>query len=154
MKRDSVPHFLLVLGVLGAAGMIIWPGCMTMPLPKAKEPLTNLQASRFRFAAGSEPTRAELVARFGQPDDWFSDLRVACYRLNRINEREQWLFLGVLPAGQMVDTVATEVALLQFDQQDRVRRSAIRTIAYSVSLRQTIERWLAEPKPVPMGTKR
>jgi hypothetical protein len=171
MKRDSVPHFLLVLGVLAVAGLIIWPGCATPPLPATRTPLSNLRAKDFKFPRGSQPTRAELEAQLGKPDDFFEDLGVACYRLNRVRRRRLWLFLCVLPIAAPRDPDVIEVALVQFDAQQRVSRVGVKTeqlLFYfgapvrsdfpgggpSKRLRWMVERWLAEPKPVPMGTKR
>ena len=170
MKHGSLRHFLLVLGVLGVAGMIIWPGCATPPLPATRTPLSNLRATDFKFPRGSQPTRTELETQLGKPDEFFEDLGVACYRLNRVSRRRLWLFLCVLPIAAPRDPDVIEVALVQFDAQQRVGRVGVKTegLAFyfgapvrsdypddgsSTRLRIMVERWLAEPEPAPKGTK-
>lgn len=157
MKRASLQHFLLVLGVLGVAGLLIWPGCATPPLPATRTPLSNLKAADFKFPRGSQPTRTELEAQLGKPDEFFEDLNVACYPLNKVSRRRLWLFLGVLPIAAPRDPDVTEVALIQFGDQGRVRRVEVKILAayedfsfdgWQPKFRRTAERWLAEPEPM------
>lgn len=170
MKRASLQHFLLVLGALGVAGMIIWPGCATPPLPATRTPLSNLRPTDFKFPRGSQPTRVELEAQLGKPDEFIEDRSVACYRLNKVSRRRLWLFLGVLPIAAPRDPDMIELGLVQFDAQQRVTRVGVKTegpiFYFGASLpedrapwnrqkrfRGVVERWLAEPEPPPKATK-
>jgi hypothetical protein len=171
MKHASLRHFLLVLGALAVAGLIIWPGCATPPLPATRKPLSNLRVTDFKFPRGSQPTRTELEAQLGKPDEFFEDVHVACYRLNKVSRRRLWLFLCVLPIAAPRDPDVIEVAFVQFDAQQRVSRVGVKTeqlLFYfgapvrsdypgggpSKRLRWMVERWLAEPEPASKGTKR
>ncbi len=162
---------LLLTGGLSVAGLVIWPGCATPPLPATRTPLSTVRASDFKFPRGSEPDRAELEARLGPPGSYFDDLNVACYPLNRVSRRRLWLFLGVLPIAAPRDPDLTEVALVQFDAQSRIWRVGLKSelpVRYFGTqlppdwpggvpenrFRRIAERWLAEPEPAVKSLRR
>lgn len=170
MKRASLRHFLLVLGALGVAGMIIWPGCATPPLPAKRTPLSNLRVTDFKYPRGSQRTRTELEAQLGKPDEFFEDLNVACYRLNKVSRRRLCLLLGVIPIAAPRDPDVIELGMVQFDAQQRVSRAGVKTERIISDpgtsfpegqapwdrrprFRGLVERWLADPKSAPKANK-
>ncbi len=74
---------VLVLGaVIFTIGMIVWPGCATPPLPSIRKPISSRKKEDFAFPKSSPQSRSEIVSKVGEPDEYFPDLRVACYRIN------------------------------------------------------------------------
>jgi len=118
---------LLAAGALFAAGFIIWPGCATPPLPAKRTPLSSLRRTDFAFENGAHPSKSEIVNRIGEPNEYFADLRVACYKLNQVSRRRLWLLFGILPIAAPKDADRIEVVMIQFDDEDRMQRHAIRT---------------------------
>jgi hypothetical protein len=121
-------------------GLVVWPGCATPPLPPLRQPIASLKKTDFKFLKAGQISRAEIVARVGEPDEYFSDLRIAVYRINRVTGRRIWLCLGIIPV--MVDKfpAGVEVALIQFDEQGRAQRLVITTTKRS--LRVEAEEWI------------
>jgi hypothetical protein len=165
MKRDSVPHFLLVLGVLAVAGLIIWPGCATPPLPATRTPLSRLRPADFKYEPGStqpRPSRLELEARLGQPDEYFEDLHVAAYRLNQVKRKRLWLLFFVLPVGTSSDPDQIEVGFVEYNDTGLVRRMTVQKVPdwpnrpFGSDQRRfwsAAARWLQEPDPQPKARK-
>jgi hypothetical protein len=103
MTHPKTKRAFLVAGALFAAGLIVWPGCATPPLPASRTPISPLKRADFSFVKGAHPTRDDTIAKLGQPDEYFSDLRVACYKLNDIKRRRLVLLFGILPVGAYRD---------------------------------------------------
>jgi hypothetical protein len=128
MNRFVAKTAFLVAGVLCAAGFIVWPGCAFPPLPASRSPLSIHTRDEFSFKKDGHPSRDEVVAKLGPPDEYFADLRVSCYKLNEVKRRRLVLLLGILPIGVPRDPVCLEVAMIQFDDHDRAQRREIRII--------------------------
>ena len=88
----------------------------------------------------------------GNPDQYFADLRVACYKLNQTSSRTLCLFFGILPVAATKNADQLEVALIQFDDQDRVRRVEIKTLQnYPWALRNAAKFWVTVAADKPPG---
>jgi hypothetical protein len=166
-------RFLVVLGMLGAAGLLIWPGCAWPALPAKRIPLSNLRRADFKHApTATQPrsTRAELEAKLGAPDEYFEDLRVAAYRLNEVKRKRLWLLFFVLPVGVTPDPDQMEVGFVEYNDAGQVRRMAVRRLQAGrpplvrpgdrqpdrpSDRRYWSEaaRWVQEPDPIPVKRK-
>jgi hypothetical protein len=153
MLRPKTKRAFLAAGVLCAAGFIVWPGCATPPLPASRTPVSSLKRADFSFGKGAHPGRDEIVAKVGHPDEYFADLKVACYKLNKIKRRRLVLLFGILPIGAPQDPDGIEVAMIRFDDRDRAERIAITIVSGYYGQRDTLhysaQRWIAEPARVP-----
>jgi hypothetical protein len=118
----------LVAGALCAAGFIVWPGCAFPPLPASRTPLSTHTRGEFSLKKNAHPSRDEVVAKLGPPDEYLADLRVSCYKLNEVRRRRLVLLFGILLIGVPKDPVCLEVAMIQFDDHDRAQRREIRII--------------------------
>lgn len=114
--------------VIFAIGFIVWPGCATPPLPSSRTPVAALKRADMAFAKRAHPTQSEVFSKLGKPDEYFADLRVACYKLNHVSRRRLVLLLGVLPIGVPKDNPGLEVAMFQFDEHGQMLRRAIRMV--------------------------
>jgi hypothetical protein len=139
----------LAAGALCAAGFIIWPGCASPPLPATRTPVSSLKPADFSFGKGAHPSQDDIVTKVGKPDEYFADLRVACYKLNQVKRRRLVLLFGVLPIAAPKDHDNLEVAMIQFDEQDRAQRIEVRII-YTFpgdpgGLRNAARQWMTKP---------
>ena len=128
MNRAWVKVAFLAAGALCAAGFVVWPGCAAPPLPASRTPLSIHTRDEFSLKKNEHPSRAEIVTKLGKPDEYFADLRVACYKLNEIKRRRLLLLFGFLPIAAPRDPARLEVVLIQFDDRDRAQREKIRII--------------------------
>jgi hypothetical protein len=128
MKRFVAKTAFLVAGALCAAGFIVWPGCASPPLPASRTPLSNHTRAEFSLKKNAHPSRDEVIARVGPPDEYYADLRVACYKLNQVRRRRLVLLFGILLIGVPKDPACLEVAMIQFDDHDRAQRTEIAII--------------------------
>ena len=129
MIRLTTKVGCLAAGALCAAGFIVWPGCATPPLPASRTPLSIHKRDEFSLKKNAHPSRDEIIARLGPPDECFEDLRVACYKLNELKRCKLWLFLGILPIAVTRDSDGLEFAMIQFDDHDQEQRVAIKIIS-------------------------
>ena len=81
MTHLKTKRAFLAAGAFFAAGLILWPGCATPPLPASRTPISPLKRADFSFVKEANPTRDDVIAKLGQPDEYFPDLRVAISRL-------------------------------------------------------------------------
>lgn len=128
-----------------AAGYIVWPGCATAPLPSKRSPMSSFGPNPEQIAALGErsPFREEVERQTGKPDEYFADVRVACYPLNHLNRKRLVLFLGIIPAGTFQDVPGAEVAMIQYDEQGRMQGAAIRKqYPYSGTFRHSVQKWV------------
>jgi hypothetical protein len=142
-------------GALAAAAFIIWPGCVSAPLPSSRRPLSAFKPVDFKFAKNAHPTRDEIIAKVGEPDQYFSDLHVACYRLNRLTRERIVLLFALLPVGGYRDNDRLEVAMIEYDAQDRVKRIEVKAVGESayllgatspvIDLHHYAQQWLNTP---------
>ncbi len=126
MTHLKTKRAFLAAGAFFAAGLILWPGCATPPLPASRTPISPLKRADFSFVKDTHPTRDDVIAKLGQPDEYFPDLRVACYKLNNIKRHRLVLLFGILPVGAYQDAPGIEVAMIQFDDHDREQRIQIK----------------------------
>lgn len=118
----------VLTGAFCAAGFVIWPGCISPPLPSSRTPVGSVRRSDVRAAKREQLTKAEIVHRLGKPDVWYPDFKVACYKLNDVSRRRLVLLFGVVPIGVPEDNKGLEVAMFQFDAQGGLLRSTRRTV--------------------------
>lgn len=159
------PRFLLALGVLGAGALLVWPGCAWPALPAKRTPLSNLRTVDFKYAptiGQTRPTRTEIEAKLGAPDEYVADLRVAAYRLNEVKRKRLWLLFFVLPVNVTQDPDQLEVGFIEYNDAGQVRRMAVRRMFWGLSspeglpakrIQDEAARWVQEPDPVPVKRK-
>jgi len=123
--------------------MMVWPGCATPPLRSSRKPIQSRKKEDFAFPKYPPPTRGDIVGKVGEPDAYFPNLRVACYRVNEVTRRELWLFLGVIPINVEKLPGYVDIAFIEFDESDHVRRSGMSTEYRYDALTVSAEKWLA-----------
>lgn len=164
LKRTPSPRFLVALGILGAAALLVWPGCAWPALPAKRTPLSSLRTADFKYAPGAtnpQPSRPEIEAKLGAPDEYFEDLHVAAYRLNEVKRNRLCLLFFVLPVGTMPDPDQLELGLIEYHDAGQVRRMTVRRFVTrdhkmglsGNSIRSEAARWLQEPDPIPVKRK-
>lgn len=163
MTHLKTKRAFLAAGAFFAAGLILWPGCATPPLPASRTPISPLKRADFSFVKEANPTRDDVIAKLGQPDEYFPDLRVACYKLNNIKRHRLVLLFGILPVGAYQDAPGIEVAMIQFDDRDREQRIQIKIYTgYNTlfahygrqpTLRFEAEQWVAKLATHPLNTE-
>ena len=135
----------LAAGALCAAAFIIWPGCTFRPLAISRKPVSSLRPADFSFGNSAHPSRSDIVSKVGAPAEYFADLRIACYQLNRVRRRELCLLFGILPIAAPKEADRLEVAMIQFDNSDRAQRIEITIIPFYPadrnSFRYSARRW-------------
>jgi hypothetical protein len=125
--RTKAKTALITVVAFWLIGLIVWPGCATPPLPSLREPIASRKTTDFKFFKAGQISRSEIAAKLGEPDEYFDDLRVAIYRINKVTGRKIWLCLGVIPIMVNRFPAGVEVALIQFDKEDRAQRFTIST---------------------------
>jgi len=144
LMRSKTKTALLISAGLWVVAMMVWPGCATPPLPSSRKPIQSRKKEDFNFPKSWPPSRSDIVHRLGEPDAYWPDLRVACYRVNEVTKRHLWLCLFVIPVNVDKRPGYVDVAFIEFDESDHVRRSGMDTQAYrSVALRDLAKKWLA-----------
>jgi hypothetical protein len=139
--RSRVATALLASVGLFTVGLMVWPGCAFMPLPSKRTPIASRTTGQFKLKQPEQLTRAEIFARLGQPDQYSPDIRVACYRVNDVKKRELFLFLFVIPVG-VERSDAYDIGFVEFNEQDRVRRAAVRTYPAVRELQSAANDWV------------
>lgn len=134
---------LFAAGVLCAVGFTVWPGCILTPLPSSRHPLSSLKSADFSQRKNTMPTRNEIDGKLGKPDEYFPDLHVACYKLNRLSRHKVLLLFGVLPVSMQRDLDRLEVGLIHFDDQGRALRMETVIVSGYDSLHYSAQKWLA-----------
>src|SRR6185369_14308680 len=86
--------------------------------------------------------RADVIQRVGEPDAHFSDLRVSCYLLDQVTRRRLWLLFGILPIAAPKDPATIEIALIRYDEEDRVVQSRIVIRYYHTDLSTVARSWV------------
>jgi hypothetical protein len=133
-------------GALCVVGFIVWPGCATPSITTSRKPLSPFKPAAFKAETATHPSRSEVVSKMGNPDEYFPDLRVACYKLDQVSSRTLCLFLGILPIALTKDADSLDVAMIQFDDQDRAQRIKIETVSiYPGDLRNAADWWIKVP---------
>lgn len=121
MKRKS--KFLLIAACVEiTVGSVVWPGCVNIPLPASRKPISELRKSDF-IARKLPKTRFEIQSILGAPDAYVDDLRVACYDINELNRRRLWLLFAIIPIGAPKDPTRTETVMILYDKGDNYVRS-------------------------------
>lgn len=113
-----------------------------VPLPSKRTPISTITSPQVKKLKGRDLTRDEIEQELGKPDEYFADVRVACYPLNQLNRTRLVLLLCVLPVFGYPDRPGGEVAMIQYDEQGRVTRVGIRKqFPYSRSFRRSALDW-------------
>jgi hypothetical protein len=141
--RSKAKMAFVFSAILWIIGVIVWPGCVTPTLPPTRSPIAARNKADFEFVKSSQPSREEVTIKLGEPDAYLSDLRVACYRVTTVKRREVFLVLFVIPVS--IDKLPDQydVALVEFDEHDHVKRSGLVTQLNRESFDQTARKWLA-----------
>lgn len=85
-------------------------------LPAKRTLLSNLRTADFKNVptiGQIRPTRTDIEAKLGAPDEYFADLRVAAYRLNEVKRKRLWLLFFVLPVGVSQEPDQLEMGLIE-----------------------------------------
>ncbi|MDP1536545.1 MAG: hypothetical protein Q8L95_05110 [Burkholderiales bacterium] len=116
---------LLFLILLGAVFPLT--GCILVPIPTgehtvlAGKPVTEEQLS---FLARKHITKEEVIGQLGHPNVIWEDARVFVYQWDMRQGILFWAVGGALKgAAGLADIPRHYLLLIQFDEQDRVRRS-------------------------------
>ena len=141
--RSKTKTALLLSVVLWIVGMMVWPGCAVVPLPSKRQPVSSRKAEDFAFPKTWPPSRSDIVRRLGEPDVYLSDLRVACYRVNEVTRRKLWLCLFVIPMNVDKRGGYVDIAFIEYDGTDHVKRSGIGEGYRNAALRDSAKKWLA-----------
>ena len=136
---------LLLTVLVAVIALSVWPGCATVPVPAKRDSIAGRKTSDFGFIRKGKTTRSDVVAKLGKPTEDFSDIRVTGYYITTIQPRSMFL-ITVIPAGTGTRGRAElQLALIEFDEQDRVKRSGILTTAKTA--REAAVNWLAGKSP-------
>ena len=141
--RSKTKTALLVSAVLWVVAMMVWPGCATPPLPSSRKPILSRKKEDFAFPRSWPPSRSDIVRRIGEPDAYLPNQRVACYRVNEVTKRKLWLCLGVIPINVEKLRGYVDIAFIEFDESDHVRRSGMYTAYRHAALSDSAQKWLA-----------
>ena len=143
--RSRKVKVVLAVVVLFTVGLMVWPGCALMPLPSKRTPIASRTTEPFKIRQPQQFTRAEVVARLGPPDQYYEDLRVACYKVNDVEKRKLFLLLFVIPINVWKEK-AYDIGLVEFDEQDRVRRATVKTYPVYRPFRAVAQEWVGGGK--------
>jgi hypothetical protein len=143
--RSREVRVVLAAVVLFTVGLMVWPGCALLPLPSKRTPIASRTTEPFKIRQPQRFTRPEVVARLGPPDQYYEDIRVACYRVNDVEKRKLFLLLFVIPVNVWKEK-AYDIGLVEFDEQDRVRRATVKTYPVHRTLQVVAQEWVSEGK--------
>ena len=143
-------------GPFWIAANIVWMGCVSAPLPSGKKPVIFRNKSEFAFVTkpsttNAHPSQQDVVAKLGQPDEYFPDLKVACYKIDTKTRREVMLLLFVIPI-DIYEYQKTTVAMIEYDGLLMTKRVEIITPQSSRYFYQvggfkfTAQRWVQSSK--------
>ena len=136
---------LLLTVLVAVVALFVWPGCATVPVPAKREPIAGRKTGDFGFIRKGKTTRSDVVAKLGAPTEDFSDIRVTGYYISTV-QPQKVLLITVVPAGTSTRGRAElQLALIEFDEQDRVKRSSILTTTKTA--RDAAVNWLAGKSP-------
>jgi hypothetical protein len=139
-------RLLLTVGlVLFVAGFFVWPGCGSIPLRASRTTPGPVQMKDVKEALESGLSKTEVFAKFGEPDEWYGDLRVACYKLNGLQRTNVYIFFGIPVGTDHEKEAGIEVAMMQFDARGaQLRQTRQRILGYNPekSMRSEAEHWI------------
>ena len=126
-----------------SAGYFVWPGCATAPLPSKRVPISSVTAKQVKGLGRFERTRDEIERELGKPTEFYPDVRVACYSMNRLDRSRIVLFLCLSPVDWYPDKSGAEVAMIRYDEQGKILRAVIwKQYPYSGTFRQSVQKWV------------
>lgn len=146
-RRSKLISALLGMVIIAIIGLTIWPGCAMVPTPSTRTSIANRKVRDFKFLKSNQVTRAEMIRKVGEPDAYYPDIRVACYRINQVRDHEVLLFLLVLPVRMEHSPGPNDVAFIQFDEFDRAQRFSMGGAWQN--LEQTARAWAYDPTKKP-----
>jgi hypothetical protein len=100
-------------------------------LARQTDAASSLRTADFKHAPGvtqPRPSRLEIEAKLGAPDEYSEDLLVAAYGLNELKRKRLWLLFFVLPVGVTQDTPQLEVGFMEYNDAGDVRRMTVRRL--------------------------
>lgn len=118
-------HLLCALGLL-----LLTQGCVIVPIPTAKKTLagTEIEPARQKLIQPGVSTASEVAKELGPPTARFDDIRVYAYAWEARIGYLLWAFGGGGPQAGAAGDGGVEtltqgyILLIEFDEQDRVRR--------------------------------
>lgn len=147
-RRARLISVLCGAALISISALTIWPGCASVPYKTIRKPIGERKPQDFDFLKAGRLTRAEMIRKVGEPDDYYPDMRVACYRVNEVTRRKLVLVF-LLPLGRETEVGAADVAFVQFDEDDRAQRFGM-VLARFPNGQQRWERvakeWVADKK--------
>jgi len=140
----------ILTAILWIIAVNVWPGCATAPLRPSRTPILSRKTADFAFVQPPPPSRSEVIAKLGEPDFYLPDLRVACYRVNTVTRRDVFLFLVIPLRIRKLPEPGFDVAFIEFDEHDHVKRSGVALEPGYFSYEAAAKKWMAtEDKPKP-----
>jgi len=132
----------VVVSVLWIAANVATIGCVVLPLPSSRHPVDSRKMADFKFVKKTQPSRDEVIAKLGQPDAYFDNDRIACYRINSVIRRKTLLIFFVIPT-PVEKSQEFDLALIQYDETDHVKRYGLVRQPVYQSYDSAAQRWLA-----------
>lgn len=124
-SRARLISVLCGAALISISALTIWPGCASIPYKTIRKPFNGRTTQDFDFLKAGKLTRAEMIRKLGEPDGYYPELKVACYRINEVERRRLFLAFFILPMGTERETAGADVAFVQFDEDDRAQRVAV-----------------------------
>lgn len=136
---------VFVLSVfLLSAGYFVWPGCATMPLPSKRVPISDVTTKQVKRIDHLGLTKDEVEREIGKPTEFYPDVQVACYSMNRLDRSRVVLFLFLIPIDWYPEKSGAEVAMIQYDGRGRMLRAVVRKqYPYSGTFRTSVQKWVS-----------
>jgi len=133
-RRARLISVLCGAALISILALTIWPGCASIPYKTIRKPFNGRTTQDFDFLKAGKLTRAEMIRKLGEPDGYYPELKVACYRINEVERRRLFLAFFILPMGIERETNGADLALVQFDEDDRAQRFAISWVRQVIGL--------------------
>lgn len=144
-----------ILATFMVAVIMICHGCCCIPFP-SDETLDGRKVDNSdNFIVIGTTTRTEIIQKFKNPDADFKDIRVICYRWEKMNYDIYWGYCFILPPGSALGAGINKYSTLSafaiaFDENDKV--SNYETIEFNCfpsydSLKEAAVKWAQKHNP-------
>ena len=151
-RRNKKTAFVLV-AVAWIAVNMVWMGCVSAPLPSRKKPVIFRNKTAIDFvvnaSSNSHLSQQEVISKLGQPDAYFKNQQIACYKIDSKTQRKVFLFLFLIPI-DVYEYQQYDVALVEYDKNLISTRVAV--VAqydpgnFESTARLAVENWLMATK--------
>lgn len=148
-RRARLISVLCGAALISILALTIWPGCASIPYKTIRKPFNGRTTQDFDFLKAGKLTRAEMIRKLGEPDGYYPELKVACYRINEVTRLRLFLAFFILPMGTEREAAGADVAFVQFDEDDRAQRVAVawvRRVDGPYGLDREAKAWAASKK--------